>query len=278
MAKKALPTTGDLIAADRFHVSKNNVRFGEPFGDCQEDQDLLRQIRMGKKLVQPFKARPEGDGYGVFVGKRRFQAKMEVGAEKFQVGKDVIIEENSDEDALDQSLIENFSFLRKSMNPVTRAKRIQEILASSPAGVRSLSRRWGIGASTISEWLKVLDLSEKMQDRLVEGRIMFKEALDVARMKLGSELQDKLAEILKTEGRDAFRQELARHADKRGRIGLPPGKFVVVRALFDRFFPEDVDDVKKLEQLAKEKNTQIDKVAKALLHEKLKDVEIKPAP
>ena len=67
-----------------------NVRAEEPFGEAEEDRQLIAQLRIGKSSSQ---ARPEGDGYGVFIGRRRFLAKKEVGAKYFVVGADCLIKD-----------------------------------------------------------------------------------------------------------------------------------------------------------------------------------------
>jgi ParB-like chromosome segregation protein Spo0J len=121
---------------------------------------LIAQLRRGR-IIGPFKARPEGDSYGVFVGRRRFLAKKEGGAKYFVVGADCLIEDVSDEEAREASLIENLEILRKEMNPITRAKTLNEVISFSAAGLRGTARRLGISASTLSPRLKVLELSPR---------------------------------------------------------------------------------------------------------------------
>ena len=117
MAKGELPKLGELLSVEKFHVSELTVRAGRPFGESGEDRVLIDQLRQGK-IIGPFKARPERDGYGVVVGRRRFLATKEAGAEFFVVGSDCLIEEMTDEEAREASLIENLSILRKDMDPI----------------------------------------------------------------------------------------------------------------------------------------------------------------
>lgn len=111
MAKGELAKLGEQIPAGSFHVSELNVRAGHPFGESEEDRALIDQLRRGK-IIGPFKGRLERDGYGVVVGRRRYLAKKETGAKFFVVGSDCLIEEMSDEEAREASLIENLSILR----------------------------------------------------------------------------------------------------------------------------------------------------------------------
>ena len=209
MVKKEFSKVGDRVSVERFHVSPLNVRAEEPFGEAEEDQLLIAQLRRGR-IIGPFKVRPEGDEYGVFVGRRRFLAKKEAGAKHFVVGMDCLIEDISDENAREASLIENLKMLQKEMNPITRAKALNEVISFSTVGLRGTARRLGVSASTLSEWLKVLDLSPRMQEVLAKGLLFYTDALMIARMELGTDLQDELAELLETEGSVAFMKELER--------------------------------------------------------------------
>jgi ParB family chromosome partitioning protein len=230
---KTLPKVGDRIPVEKFHISKMNVRADEPFGEAEEDKQLILQLRRGR-IIGPFKARPEGDGYGVVVGRRRFLAKKEIGAKYFVVGADCLIEEMSDEEAKEASLIENLEILRKEMNPIIRAKKLAEIVAFSPSGLRGTARRLGIPASTLSEWLKVLELSPEMQEVVAQGLLCYTDALMVARMKLGEALQHQLAEVLKTKGLEAFRKELIKATVGKPRRGLPRGIYKIDRLIWDK--------------------------------------------
>ncbi len=271
MVEKELVEVGGRIPVEEFHVSLLNVRAGEPFGEAEEDQRLIAQLRQGR-IIGPFKARPEGEGYGVFVGRRRFLAKKEGGAKYFVVGADCLIEDVSDEDAREASLIENLDVLRKEMNPITRAKTLNEVISFSAAGLRGTARRLGISASTLSEWLKVLELSPRMQEALAKGLLFYTDALMVARMKLGTDLQDSLAEVLETEGPDAFKEQLARFSKGKMKRGTPKGVYIVLRTTFDKRYKPDIELYEKLTELAKAKNMKLDEYGKWVLIEHVKSV------
>jgi len=244
MRERDLPNVGGHIPVEKFHISELNVRVGQPFGESEEDRALIDQLRWGK-IIEPFKARPEGDGYGVVVGRRRFLAKKEIGTKFFVVGSDCLIEEMTDEEARETSLIENLKILRKELDPITRAMRLNEIVSYSPTGLRGTARRLGIPPSTLSEWLKVLELSPKMQEAVAKGLLYYTDALHLAKMKIGQIKQDELAEILEKEGVEAFKKELERLAEKKLKRGTPKGKYIILRATFDKRYPPDVEICEK---------------------------------
>lgn len=264
-----LPKPGDRIPVEKFHISELNVRADEPFGESEEDKILIQQMRRGK-VVQPFKARPEGDGFGIIVGRRRFLAKKYVGTKEFVVGTDVLIQPMSDDEAREASLIENLQILRKGMNPIARAKQLNEILVRSPAGLRGTAIRLGISATSLSEWLKILELSPKMQDVVAKGLLNYTDALHIARMKLGTEFQDELAEILEKEGIEAFKKELSRVATGKMKRGIPKDVYIILRTTFDKRYPPDLTLYEKLSKLAEKKKMKVDAYAKWVLAEHVK--------
>ena len=274
MINRELTNIGEQIPVGSFHVSELNVRAGRPFGESEEDRALIEQLRRGK-IIGPFKARPEKDGYGVVVGRRRFLAKKSAGAKFFVVGSDCLIEEMTDEEAREASLIENLSILRKDMDPITRAERLNEIVSSSPVGLRGTARRLGIPASTLSEWLKVLELSPKMQEAVARGLLCYTDALNLTKTEIGQMKQDELAEILEKEGIEAYRKELERLANKKLKKGAPKGKYLILRAAFDKMYPPDVELYEEITQRAEARKMKLDEYCKWVLTEHVSGEESK---
>jgi len=165
--------------------------------------------------------------------------RMITGFLSFKVGKDVLITEVSDEDAVDESIVENIGFLRKSMDPIKRAKRISERITSSPGGLTSYARRIGVAKQTLSEWLKVLELSEGMQKAVTKDLLFYTDAVKITRMDIEPEAQDELAEI-----------------------GIPANKYLVIRVLLDKFYDPDMKLDKILEKLAEARHVKRDEAVK----------------
>lgn len=231
---RELPKVGDKISVEKFHVSETNVNYGEPFGESEEDKKLVANLRVGKKIVQPFKARPEGDGYGVYEGRRRFLGAKEAGFEEFVLGEDCLIKSVSDEEAEDGSWIENYKGFHKGMNAIARAERLNKIVSRRATGLRGTARYMGIPVSTLSEHLSVLRLSKRMQEAVRKGSLSYSDALTVARLKLGEFLQDELAEVLETEGLEAFKRELVRVSAGKMKRGIPKDVYEIDRLSWDK--------------------------------------------
>ncbi len=230
--KEKLPEVGTRIPVEKFHVSLLNVRFGEPFGKSKEDRQLISNLTNGR-IIAPFKARPENEKYGVFVGRRRFLAKKALGAKYFVVGEDCLIEIVTNQEAREASLIENLEIFRKSMDPIARAKGLKKVIDGSNLSLRTTAKKLGIPRSNLSDWLKVLELSPRMQKVLSKGLLNFTNGLLVAKMKLGEVMEEKLAETLEAEGFDVFKKELERINVKKLKRGIPKGAYTIVRTTWD---------------------------------------------
>ena len=270
LEKRALPKIGDKIPIEKFFVSATNMRVDEPFGESPEDKALIEHFK-STGIVQPFKARPEGEGYGVVVGRRRFLALKEAGVKEVTVGQHVWIEEMSDEEAMDASLKENLEEFHRTPDPITRAKAIKAYLERLPLGIRQLSRSWGMPHSTLSEYLKILELNPEMQKAVQKRLITFSEALEAARLQLEDEQQKKLAEKAEKEGAEAFKQELARIMEGKGRKrGIPMGVYFVIRSIFDKRNEEELKYYEALQKLAKQNNMDVADYTKKVIIEHVK--------
>ena len=274
--EKALPKIGDKIPINQFFVSKINMRVDESFGESPEDQALIEHFRR-TGIVQPSKARPEKNGYGVVIGRRRFLALKESGLKELTVGQHILIEDMTDEEGMDASLKENLQEFQRTPDPVTRAKAISAYLSKLPTGIRGLARAWGISHSTLSEYLKILELNPAMQKVVQEGTVSFRDALATARTELKDEQQTELAEAAENKGVDAFKQDLARLMAGKGKRGLPAGVYIVIRSIFDKR-GEDLKYYKALQKLAKENDLEIADYAKKVIIDHVKSVAFKKPP
>lgn len=250
------PKAGDRIPTEKFHVSEMNVRYGQAFGESEEDQQLIINLRRGK-IIGPFKARPEDEGYGVVVGRRRFLGKKEAGAKIFVVGQDCLIEEMTDEEAREASLVENLEILRKGMDAMSRARALNRIISFSPTGVRGTARRLGISASTLSEWLQVLELSPKMQEALEKGKLFYTDGLKINRMKLGEDRQNELAELLEKEDQEGFKRELDRISAGKTKRGIPKGIYEVDRVTWDKRNRKEMAFYEAVKKVAERKGLKV---------------------
>lgn len=226
-----------LIPIDKIRVSDLNIRAEDPFGD-EEDQGLVENIS-SLGILQPIIVRPIGDMYEVDVGRRRFLSARQIGLKEVPC----IVREVSDEEAMDASLSENV--FRKGVDPVTIGRAIKRRLDKGDIGLNEYARRLGKPKSTLSEYMRMVDLSSTIQNEVMSGRISFVDALKIARMELPAEEENKLAEEAMNEDPEAFKKALARVSEEREKRGAPKG-LLIVRI---NFGPES-QDYEALKRLA----------------------------
>jgi ParB family chromosome partitioning protein len=166
---------GSLIASTNVELGKN-VDFVEipikevqanphqPRTDFSEEKlaELTKSIEKDG-LLQPILVRPEGNGYQIIAGERRWQACKRLGF-KFIPAKVVIA---NDVDAQEISLVENLQ--RADLNAIEEARGYQRLMSLSGCKQRELAEAVSKNAATISNALRLLDLPEEVQDMMFDG-------------------------------------------------------------------------------------------------------------
>ena len=208
-----------MIPIDRIRVSSQNIRAGQPFGD-EEDQGLVQNIG-SFGILQPITVKPVGDMYELSAGRRRFLSAKQSGLTEVPC----IVRDIGDEEAIDISLSENL--LRKDVDPVTIGRALKLRLERGDISLSEYARRIGKAKSTLSEWLRMNDLSPAMQDEVQRGGIPLRNALKVARMDFTPEEERALAEESRESGLEAFKRTFDRMVVGKEKRGAPKGLLIV---------------------------------------------------
>ena len=249
-------STIENIQVEKIKVSPFNIRVAEDFGETPEDQEMMRNIR-GTGILQPITVRPVGENFEVVIGMRRFLAAKAAGMRSIPC----LVKEMSDMEALDASLIENIQ--RKDVDPITKAKAVRQRLDMTGEKMTAYARKVGKAKSTLSEWLSLLELTPKFQEKVSKASISERDAIKAARLDLTPKQQDTLAELSATGGKEAFKCELDRLASGKEKRGAPPG-LLVVRLVFR---PDTVDKrtYAHLIRLSKAKEMDVANYCKSIL-------------
>ena len=209
----------EMIPLDRIGISSSNVRVEEYFGD-EEDQSFVENVGTHGVLL-PIIVTPVGDKYNVYSGRRRFLAAKESGLTEIPC----IIKEVHDDEALDISLIENIQ--RKNVDPMTLGRALKRRIDRSGISLREYARRIGKPAATLSEYIKMNELSPDMQNEVQTGTVTFRDALKIVRMKLPQETEISLAKEAREGGSDSFKNTLSRITAEKETRGAPKGLLIV---------------------------------------------------
>ncbi len=139
-------------------------------------------------VLQPVVVRAAGDHYELVVGERRWRAARLAGLERIPV----TVADIASPDRLELALVENVQ--RRDLNPVELA---QAFSGLSDAGLthQEIGERVGMERSSVSNYIRLLELPRDLQEDLEEDRIQLghaKALLSVAQSERRRGLRDRI--------------------------------------------------------------------------------------
>ena len=127
-------------------------------------EELSESIRE-HGVLQPLLVRKKGDEFEIIAGERRYQASKIAGLSELPV----IIKDVDDQKMLELALIENLQ--RSDLNPIEEAKGYRQLIKASGMTQEALSKAVSKSRSAITNSLRLLDLPERVQELLFEGKL-----------------------------------------------------------------------------------------------------------
>lgn len=181
--------SANVVSLSEIHPNPNQPRthFNET-----ELEELSESIR-AHGVLQPLLVRKDGDGYEIIAGERRYQASKIAGLEEVPV----VIKDVDDQEMLQLALIENLQ--RSDLNPIEEAKGYRQLIKASGMTQEALSKAVSKSRSTITNSLRLLDLPQRVQDLLFEGKLTAGHARAILAVPF-EEQRIKLAEKVVAEG------------------------------------------------------------------------------
>ena len=127
--------------------------------------ELAESIK-AQGVMQPILVRPvDADQYEIIAGERRWRAAQLAGLAEVPA----LIRAVADESALAMSLIENIQ--RENLNPLEQALGIQRLINEFGMTHQTAGEALGNSRSTISNLLRLLNLSAPAQELMMKGKI-----------------------------------------------------------------------------------------------------------
>lgn len=126
--------------------------------------DLSKSIKE-KGVIQPLVVRKKGDSYEIIAGERRWRACQLAGLKQVPV----ILNDADDVEVLELALIENLQ--REDLNPVEEAEAYQQLINLHGLTHDEISKKIGKDRSTITNHLRLLKLTDKAKEALIDGTI-----------------------------------------------------------------------------------------------------------
>ena len=181
-------------ATNRVSISEIHPNPNQPRTHFNETEleELSESIR-AHGVLQPLLVRKDDSGYEIIAGERRYQASKKAGLEEVPV----VIKDVDDQEMLQLALIENLQ--RSDLNPIEEAKGYRQLIKASGMTQEALSKAVSKSRSTITNSLRLLDLPQRVQNLLFEGKLTAGHARAILAVPF-EEARIKLAEKVVTEG------------------------------------------------------------------------------
>lgn len=132
-----------------------------PFQPRQQFDDAgLAELAMSIKtdgVLQPITLRPAGDRYQLIAGERRWRASGLAGLQEIPA----ILRQADDNEMLVLALVENIQ--REDLNAIEKAQAYEALRKTLNIPIEQLARRLGQDRSTVSNYLRLLELDESIQ-------------------------------------------------------------------------------------------------------------------
>lgn len=153
------------------------------------DEDALNELAKSIRqhgIIQPLVLRKVGTKYEIIAGERRYKASYIAGLTRVPA---IVIDLNDNESA-EVAIVENIQ--RKNLSPIEEAKSYKKLLDRGYLTQDELASRMGKTQGAISNKLRLLNLSQDVQDALLNNQISERHARSLLKL----ENEDDQIEIL----------------------------------------------------------------------------------
>ncbi len=167
-------------------------------------------------LLQPIVLSPEGDGYVIIAGERRFRAAKLVGLQEINA----LVRSSEELERIEIGLVENVQ--REDLSPLEQAISIVRLREQFNMEYKDIAKRLGKGLSTITNIVRLLQLPEKARKALETKQISEGHARTILSLKDSPSLQEELLDgIIKKGWSVRAAERFAADAKQREGVGTP---------------------------------------------------------
>ena len=141
-------------------------------------------------VIQPLVVRTIGDKYEIIAGERRYKASVLAGRETVPV----IVKNLNDKDSAEIALIENIQ--RKNLTPIEEALSYKKILDMGYITQENLATKLGKSQSAVANKIRLLNLSDEVQEALLENKISERHARSLLKLETSNQQNEMLNRII----------------------------------------------------------------------------------
>ncbi|MFN3531045.1 MAG: ParB/RepB/Spo0J family partition protein [Candidatus Brocadia sp.] len=160
--------------------------------DDEEMRGLMESIRK-YGILQPVIVRPLPHGYMLIAGERRWRAAKQLGLKEIPA----IVRHTDGAGILEIALIENIQ--REDLNPIEKARGFEELITKFGLTQEQVAKAMGKDRSSITNYLRLLDLPQEIQDNVSRGTLSMGHARAILAVQ-DKEIQARLCERIIREG------------------------------------------------------------------------------
>lgn len=157
------------------------------------NEDSLNELSDSIKkygVIEPLVVRPIGDKYEIIAGERRYKACLLAGLSKVPA----IITSLDDKDSAEVALIENVQ--REDLTPIEEAVSYKKILEMGYMTQEELASKLEKNQGTVANKLRLLNLTEEVQEALLESKISERHARSLLKLKNNNDQIEMLNKII----------------------------------------------------------------------------------
>ena len=132
---------------------------------CEEEIDALAQSIHELGLQEPILVRPMKKRFELIAGERRLRACKKLGFDTIPV----LVRCVDDNLALEITIVENLQ--REDLNPIEEARGFRKLMETANYTQEQAGKRLGINRATLANLLRLLTLTEDLQDFVLKGHL-----------------------------------------------------------------------------------------------------------
>lgn len=144
------------------------------------DENSINELALSIKkygVIQPIVVRQIGNKYEIIAGERRYKASVLAGKQTIPA----LITQLTDKDSIEIALIENVQ--REDLTAIEKAVSYKKILDMGYISQESLAQKVGKSQSSIANTLRLLNLTDDVQEALLENKISERHARSLLKVK-----------------------------------------------------------------------------------------------
>ena len=190
----------------------------QPRSDVSEAEiDALAESVRKTGVLQPILVRPDGHGFEIIAGERRWRAAERAGLAHIPA----IVRDASDQEMIEIALVENI--FREDLNAIDRACAYKRYCEHFGMSAEEVASRLGEDRTTVTNYLRLLELPPSVQDMVRDGRL----SMGHARALAGLDDQARIEKLAKIASTNFFSVRALEELVRKEKAGSRPGPAAV---------------------------------------------------